>query len=80
MDVDLPAPTAVLGGKARVPTPDGEVMATIAPATTSGRLLRLKGKGFTRKDGSRGDLLARVLVDIPADPELADFLKARVQA
>ena len=79
-DAMVPLETAVLGGKARVPTPEGEVMATIAPATTSGRLLRLKGKGFTRKDGSRGDLLARVLVDIPADPELADFLKARVQA
>jgi DnaJ-class molecular chaperone len=79
-DAMVPLETAVLGGKARVPTPEGEVMATISPATTSGRLLRLKGKGFTRRDGSRGDLLARVLVDVPADPELADFLKARVQA
>ncbi len=79
-DVQVPLDVAVLGGKARVPTPEGEVMATIAPATSSGKLLRLKGKGWTRKDGARGDLLARVLVEVPNDPELADFLRARVQA
>jgi DnaJ-class molecular chaperone len=55
-------------------------MASIAPGTSSGKLLRLKGKGWTRKDGTRGDLLARVLVEVPNDPDLADFLRARVQA
>lgn len=79
-DFQVPLDIAVLGGKARVPTPDGDVMATIAPGTSSGKLLRLKGKGWTRKDGIRGDILARVLVEVPADPELADFLRARVQA
>ncbi|TPE60072.1 J domain-containing protein [Sandaracinobacter neustonicus] len=78
-ETPVPLETAVLGGKARVATPEGEVMATIAPATSSGKQLRLKGKGFTRKDGSRGDLIARVLVEVPDDPELADFLKARAQ-
>jgi DnaJ-class molecular chaperone len=70
----------VLGGKARVPTPEGHVMATITAGTSSGKLLRLKGKGWTAKDGSRGDLVARVLVEVPDDPALADFLRARVQA
>ncbi len=42
--------------------------------------MRLKGKGWTRRDGDRGDLLARVLVDVPTDPELADFLRARQTA
>jgi DnaJ-class molecular chaperone len=79
-DFAVPLEIAVLGGKARVPTPEGEVMATIAPGTSSGKSLRLKGRGWTRKDGSRGDLIARVLVDVPADPDLADFLRARVQA
>lgn len=79
-DFQVPLDIAVLGGKARVPTPDGDVMATIAPGTSSGKLLRLKGKGWTRKDGTRGDILARVLVEVPADPELAEFLRARVQA
>ncbi|MFN3371239.1 MAG: DnaJ C-terminal domain-containing protein [Sphingomonadaceae bacterium] len=76
-DVMVPLSVAVLGGEQRVATPDGEVKAKIAPGTTSGRLLRLKGKGWTKKDGSRGDLLARVLVDVPVDPELAAFLGAR---
>jgi DnaJ-class molecular chaperone len=77
-DIAVPLATAVLGGQQRVPTPEGEVMLNIAPGTTSGKVMRLKGKGWTKKDGSRGDLLAKVLVDVPADPELAAFLRARV--
>lgn len=79
-DFAVPLEVAVLGGKARVPTPEGEVMASVAPGTSSGKLLRLKGKGWTRKDGTRGDLIARVLVEVPNDPELAEFMRARVQA
>ncbi len=79
-DIAVPLATAVLGGKQRVPTPEGEVMLTIAPGTSSGKVMRLKGKGWTLRDGSRGDLLARVMVDVPNDPDLADFLRARVQA
>lgn len=79
-DIAVPLETAVLGGKQRVPTPEGEVMLTIAPGTSSGKIMRLKGKGWTRRDGSRGDLLAKVMVEVPGDPELADFLRARVRA
>jgi DnaJ-class molecular chaperone len=79
-DIAVPLETAVLGGKQRVPTPDGEVMLTIAPGTSSGKVMRLKGKGWTLRDGSRGDLLARVMVEVPNDPDLADFLRARAQA
>jgi DnaJ-class molecular chaperone len=79
-DFAVPLEIAILGGKARVPTPEGEVMASVAPGTSSGKLLRLKGKGWTRKDGTRGDLIARVLVEVPNDPELAEFMRARVQA
>ena len=79
-DLAVPLETAVLGGKQRVPTPEGEVMMTIAPGTSSGKVMRLKGKGWTLRDGSRGDLLARVMVEVPHDPELAEFLRGRVQA
>jgi hypothetical protein len=38
-------------------------------------VLRLKGRGFTRSDGSRGDQLIMVMVDLPADdPALRDFV------
>jgi DnaJ-class molecular chaperone len=58
---------AVLGAKVKVPTPEGPVMLTIPKGTTSGKVLRLKGRGFTAKDGKRGDQLVTVEVDVPAD-------------
>ncbi len=76
-DILVPLAIAVLGGKQRVPTPEADVMLTIAPGTSSGKVMRLKGKGWTRKDGSRGDLLARVMVEVPDDPELAEYLRGR---
>lgn len=79
-DILVPLETVVLGGRHRVPTPEGDVMLAIAPGTNSGKVMRLKGKGWTMKDGTRGNLLARVMVDVPVDPELADYFRARVQA
>ena len=57
---------AVLGAKVRVPTPEGAVMLTVPKGSSSGKLLRLKGRGFTAKDGSRGDQLVQLAVDLPA--------------
>ncbi len=66
---------AVLGAKVKVPTPDGPVMLTIPKGTTSGKVLRLKGRGFAAKDGKRGDQLVAVEIDVPADnPELEKFV------
>ncbi len=42
---------AVLGAKVKVPTPDGAVMVTIPKGSTSGKVLRLKARGFSAKDG-----------------------------
>ncbi len=65
---------AVLGAKVKVPTPEGPVMLTIPKGTTSGKVLRLKGRGFMTKDGKRGDQLVAVEIDLPAsDPELQKF-------
>ena len=67
---------AVLGAKVKVPTPEGPVMLTIPKGTTSGKVLRLKGRGFTDKSGKRGDQLVTVQVDLPSgDAELEDFAK-----
>jgi DnaJ-class molecular chaperone len=60
---------AVLGAKVKVPTPEGPVMLTIPKGATSGKLLRLKDRGFTAKDGSRGDQLVQLAVDLPAGDE-----------
>jgi len=65
---------AVLGAKVKVPTPEGPVMLTIPKGTTSGRVLRLKERGFTAKSGKRGDQLIAIEIDVPAsDPELQKF-------
>jgi DnaJ-class molecular chaperone len=65
---------AVLGAKIKVPTPDGAVMLTVPKGSSSGKLLRLKGRGFTAKDGQRGDQLVQLAVDLPAgDAELEKF-------
>ncbi|MEA3079966.1 MAG: hypothetical protein QOF05_1374 [Sphingomonadales bacterium] len=67
---------AVLGAKVKVPTPDGPVMLTIPKGTTSGKILRLKGRGFAAKDGKRGDQLVAVEIDVPADDaELQRFVE-----
>ena len=65
---------AVLGAKVKVPTPDGAVMLTVPKGATSGKLRRLKGRGFTAKDGTRGDQLVQLAVDLPAgDTALETF-------
>jgi DnaJ-class molecular chaperone len=68
---------AVLGAKVKVPTPEGAVMLTIPKGTTSGKVLRLKGRGFMGKDGTRGDQLVTVEVDVPPDDaELQRFAES----
>ena len=67
---------AVLGAKVKVPTPEGPVMLTVPKGTTSGTVLRLKGRGFTAKDGTRGDQLVTAEIDLPSnDPALQEFAK-----
>jgi DnaJ-class molecular chaperone len=65
---------AILGAKVKVPTPEGPVMLTVPKGTTSGKVLRLKGRGFMGKGGKRGDQLVTVEVDVPSnDPALQQF-------
>ena len=65
---------AVLGAKVKVPTPDGPVMMTIPKGSSSGRVMRLKGRGFTGKTGARGDELVTIQIHVPSgDPELEAF-------
>lgn len=76
LDLPVSLDEALTGAKVKVPTVDGPVMLTVAPGSSSGRTLRLKGKGFTRKDGTRGDQLVTLQIDIPAaDADLAARLE-----
>lgn len=67
LDLPITLKEAVLGGKVRAPTVDGAVNLTIAKGSTSGKVLRLKGKGFHKKGGGRGDQLVTLIIDVPAD-------------
>ena len=78
-DVRLTLPVtlkeAVLGAKIKVPTADGPVMLTVPKGSSSGKLLRIKGRGFTGKNGKRGDQLVQLGVYLPAgDAALEKFV------
>lgn len=71
--VAVPLKTAVLGGKITVPTPSGAVAMTVPAYTSSGKTLRLKGKGVPNK----GDLLVKINITLPSKPnaELTAFME-----
>lgn len=72
--VELPVPLAdaVLGGRISVPTPDGPVTMKVPKWSNTGSVLRLKGKGVPRRDGTRGDEYVALKIVLPEkrDPEL----------
>ena len=76
LDLPVSLDEAVNGTKVRVPTADGAVMLTLAPGTSSGKTLRLAGKGMSRKDGTRGDQLVTIEVQLPVgDDDLVKRLE-----
>ena len=76
LDLPITLDEAVAGAKVKVPTVEGPVMLTVAPGSGSGKVLRLKGRGFTSKGGGRGDQLVTLEIDLPGDvAELAGRLE-----
>lgn len=67
---------AVLGASVRVPTPEGgAVMLKVPAGSSSGKVLRVPGKGFL-KAGGRGALLVTLMIDLPAnDAALKAFVE-----
>ncbi|WP_329566219.1 molecular chaperone DnaJ [Kitasatospora sp. NBC_01266] len=64
--VPVSFPEAALGGTIEVPTLNGPAVKLRLPAgSANGLTLRARGKGATRKDGTRGDLLVTVEVTVP---------------
>ena len=79
MDLNVPLTGVVLGTTVDVELPDGETCAVRIPAgTNSGQKLRLRGRGFPRKDGGSSDLLAKVVATIPREltPEQREHVEA----
>jgi DnaJ-class molecular chaperone len=76
LDLPVSLDEAVLGAKIPVPTLSGKVQVTIPPHSSSGRALRLKGKGLPKASGT-GDLLVtpRIVVPDGGDAELEALMR-----
>nr|XP_061811822.1 chaperone protein DnaJ 2-like [Nerophis lumbriciformis] len=58
---------AALGGQATVRTLEGPVTVKIPSGSSSGRKIRLKGRGFPNPKGQPGDLYAEIKVMVPTE-------------
>ena len=76
LDLPISLKEAVEGAKVKVPTVDGTVTMTIPAGTSGGTVMRLKGKGFSKRTGGRGDQLVTLEIAIPKDDAaLKTFVK-----
>lgn len=65
-EVPVSFATATLGGEIQVPTLEGKAMLKIPPGTQGGTIFKLRGKGMPVVNSTaRGDLMVRVLVEVP---------------
>lgn len=80
LDVQVPVTLAeaVQGAKIEVPTPQGTIMLTIPPGTSSGKKLRVKGHGVQPKNQEPGDLYAEIQVVVP--PDLTEEERTQIAA
>jgi DnaJ-class molecular chaperone len=76
LELPISLSEAVLGGKVKVPTPSGEVTMSIPKWSNTGTVLRLKGQGVPRPNGTRGDEYVTLKVMLPdrPDPDLEEFI------
>ncbi|HWY50327.1 MAG TPA: molecular chaperone DnaJ [Chthoniobacterales bacterium] len=65
-EVPIPFSLATLGGEVPVPTLEGKANLKIPAGTQSAQMFKLRGKGVVHVNGrERGDLLVRVMVEVP---------------
>ncbi|MBF6567838.1 MAG: molecular chaperone DnaJ [Candidatus Binataceae bacterium] len=66
VEVPVSFPQAALGSEIDVPTLDGKVKVKVQAGTQSGKVMRLKGRGFPDLHGyGRGDQLVKIAVETP---------------
>ena len=64
-DVELAPWEAILGKRIPISTLDGSANLNIKPGTQAGTVLRLRGLGMPKDDAKRGDLYAKVTIEVP---------------
>ncbi|MGH3913040.1 MAG: molecular chaperone DnaJ [Pseudonocardiaceae bacterium] len=82
MTVPVSFPELAMGATLTVPTLDGTVTLKVAPGTSNGRTLRVRGKGIAGRNGRPGDLLVTLQVAVPTklDRAAKEALDAYAQA
>jgi molecular chaperone DnaJ len=66
-EVPIAFSLAALGGEVDVPTLEGKAHLKVPAGTQSGQMFKLRGKGITNVNGrGRGDLFARLIVEVPS--------------
>jgi DnaJ-class molecular chaperone len=77
IEIPISVREAILGGKIEVPTLSGAVSVTVPANTSSGRILRLSGKGFPNRHGGHGDQFVTLKIVLPNTPDaqLEEFMK-----
>ncbi|MFI5607542.1 molecular chaperone DnaJ [Amycolatopsis sp. NPDC051903] len=86
LDLTLTVPVdfteLALGTTVTVPTLEGKVSLKVPAGTASGRVLRVRGKGIQKRDGSQGDLLVTLQAAVPAklDDKARTALEAYAEA
>ncbi|GAB4382549.1 MAG: DnaJ C-terminal domain-containing protein [Phycisphaerales bacterium] len=78
-DLPLTLWEAVNGARVDVPTLQGMVELTIPGGTSSGKALRLKGRGLPDRSGEKGDLYAVIQVVVPRSDALTEDQKRALQ-
>ncbi len=65
-DIPVSFVDAALGAQIEIPTLEGRMRMRVPPGSQTGRVFRLKGKGFVTADGRRGDQRVRIVVEVPS--------------
>lgn len=76
-EIEILPSEAALGTKKEITAPGGKVNITVPKNTDCGKVLRLKGLGLPKKDGTSGNLNARIKIVLPKTitPEAEELYK-----